>query len=304
MKDLRYIALWAVALLLLTACGKTEGPGRAQTAQEKKRMAAEEAKALKIAVVPTLDCLPLYLAKEQGIFKSLNTDIRLHRYKAQMDCDTALMGGSVQGAVTDLIRAEHMQRKGTPLLYVTATNAGWQLISNRIARIKKINQLGDKMIGMTRFSATDFLSDYAIDSVRMKRERVFKIQLNDVELRLRMLQNNEIDAVILPEPQATTARLSGHHVLMDTRDKNMRLGVVAFRTKDMAKGVRAKQLQQFIKAYNRACDSINIKGIEHYAAVIKKYCNTDDKTIRALPPLKFFHIAPPRESDLRIARKF
>ena len=38
-------------------------------------------------------------------------------------------------------------------------------------------------------------------------EEVFKVQINDVALRLQMLLNNEMDAMLLTEPQATTARI-------------------------------------------------------------------------------------------------
>lgn len=59
-----------------------------------------------------------------------------------------------------------MKAKGTGLDYVGATNAYWQLISNRKARIRNIKQLNDKMIAMARFSATALLADYATDSLK------------------------------------------------------------------------------------------------------------------------------------------
>ena len=50
--------------------------------------------------------------------------------------------------------------------YIAQTNAYWQLTSNRIARIRRLNQLSDKMVAMARFSATALLADYAVDSVK------------------------------------------------------------------------------------------------------------------------------------------
>ena len=184
-------------------------------------------------------------------------------------------------------RAPKAEWKGTQLDYVAATNAYWQLISNRLARIRRINQLNDKMIAMTRFSATALLADYATDSVKMKEEEVFKIQINSLNIRLRMLLNNEMDAMLLPEPQATIARMYKNPVLMDSRDKDMRLGVIAFRKKSMADKRRQQQLKVFIDGYNAACDSINKKGLKHYASTIRKYYKIDDKTIDALPKMNF-----------------
>jgi len=119
-----------------------------QSYEEKKRLSkAERAEqqradslALKVAVLPTLDCMPIYVAKERGFFDSLRVDVRLRCFNAQMDCDTALMRERVEGSVSDLIRTERMQRRGTALRYVAATNAYWQMISNRLARIKEVKQ--------------------------------------------------------------------------------------------------------------------------------------------------------------------
>ena len=83
---------------------------------------------------------------------------------------------------------------------------------------------------MARYSATDYLTDLAIDSGKPKYD-VYRVQINDVQIRLRMLLNNEMDAMLLPEPQATKARLEQHVLLMDSRDKNLQLGAIAFRQK-------------------------------------------------------------------------
>lgn len=143
--------------ILFTSCGRSAEEQQRITKAERQRLHREDSLALKIAVMPTLDCLPLYLAKEKHYFDTLGVDVRLKRFNAQMDCDTALAGQSVEGSVTDLIRALRLQQKGLSLNFITSTNAYWILVANHKARLKKIDQLGDKMIAMTRYSATDFL---------------------------------------------------------------------------------------------------------------------------------------------------
>ena len=179
----------------------------------------------------------------------------------------------------------------------------WQLITNRLARIKELKQLSDKMIAITRYSATEALATMAIDSVKPKYD-VYRVQINDLDVRLHMLLNNEMDAMLLPEPQATTARTMGHPVLMDSRDKQLRFGVFAFRSRELTQPRRRDQLNRFIKGYNMAVDSINKNGLQHYAALVGKYCNANEKTLKALPALRFRHAAAPRERDILIARKY
>ena len=73
-----------------------------------------------MAVTPTLDCLPMYVARACNLFDTLGADVRLRPYTAQMDCDTAFERSRVEGMATDLVRGQRLIRRGFPLTYVTA----------------------------------------------------------------------------------------------------------------------------------------------------------------------------------------
>jgi NitT/TauT family transport system substrate-binding protein len=215
--------------------------------------------------------------------------------------------GRVEGTVTDLVRAIRMQQRGTKLRYVTVTNAYWQLITNRNARIHQLKQLDDKMVAMTRFSFTDMLTDRVVDSVKLKEERVFKVQINDVHVRMLMLQNNEMDALWMTEPQASMARLMKHQVVYDSRTTKMQPGVIAFREKEMRHPERAKQLQLFVKAYNQACDSINKNGFQRYRDLIMQHCNVKKEVVDSLPDVKknpYIYVQGPRQEDVAQIEKW
>lgn len=302
-KKSRLIAgLLAVSLLGLMGCQQGQGVTKRLSAQERARQDSLYQAALKVGVMPTLDCLPLYVAQDDSLFVRQGVDVRLRSYTAQMDCDTALLHGCVEGSVSDLVRCVHLQKKGLGLTYPIATNAYWQLISNRKARISTLKQLSDKMIAMTRYSATDYLANLAIDSGKPKYD-VYRVQINDVNIRLKMLLNNEMDAVLLTEPQASKARQEQHVVLMDSREKNLHLGVFAFRKKAFVDTRRREQLKRFLQAYNIAVDSINAKGVAYYGKLITKYCHIDEKSLTGLEKIKFNHALEPRRRDLETASR-
>ena len=272
-----------LCLLLMAACGQSYEETKRKARLSRREALRKDSAALKVAVMPTLDCLPLYVAEHYELFDTVMGGVRLKHFSAMMDCDTALERGRVEGAVTDLIRAEAMEKRGLKLRYVTATNAHWQLITNLNSRIKQLKQLDDKMIAMTRYSALDFLTSRVIDSVKLENDRVFKVQINDVNVRLLMLQNNEIDALWLPEPQATVARLLKHNVVYDTQKQDIHLGVLAFRDQEMQRKERTRQLELFVKAYDQACDSINKYGVRHYSRLIAKFCKIKPNMADSLP---------------------
>ena len=299
----RFFLIIAI-ISLIVGCGQSYEETKRLNQAQRLRMFREDSAALKVAVMPTLDCLPVFVAKDRQFFDTA-VDIRLKQFTAQMDCDTALMRHRVEGSVTDIVRAERMMKSGVDLKYWTSTNAYWLLISNRQQRINDLKHLDDKMVAMTRYSFTDLLSDMAVDSAKLKHERVFRIQVNDVNVRLKMLENNEMDALFMTEPYATQALLAKHKVLMDTRKSDMQMGAFVFRVKGMDDKNRQRQMKAFLKGYNEACDSINQYGVRNYQDVIRKYYVVSEQTLKNLPDtLRFQHATPPSQKDIETAQQW
>ncbi len=293
-----------ITLLLLTACGQSYEETKRITRQQRREAARQDSAALKIAVLPTLDCLPLFVAQQEQLLDSLNGGVRLKMFMAQMDCDEAFLQQKVEGMVTDIVRAQRIQQEGMKVRHVTTTSAYWQLLSNRLSRIHKLSQLNDKVVGMTRYSATDMLCDLVADSVKLAEEHLFKVQFNDLSVRMQMVHNNEIDAIWLTEPQATAIRLYKHPVIFDSREKVQQIGLLVFREEEMRHPGRAKQLELLMTAYDKACDLINQHGVKHYKDLIIDRCKVNGTVVDSLPDLKYHHAQGPRTEDLALAEQW
>ena len=301
---MKKIVLVMLSVVLLAGCGQSYEEAKEQSARERAMHQRKDSLALKVGVLPTIDCLPMFIIKERAWIDTAKADVRFRDTESHIAADDALRRGKIEGSVTDIVRAERMKRQGLALTYVASTPLSWQFITNKKARIKELKQLTDKMIAVSRFSATAMLADMAVDSSRLKSEVVFRVQVNNPQIRLKMLLNNEMDAVLLPEPQATVARLAGNPVIMDAKNKDLRMGAIVFTDKAMNDSRRRSQIDAFVKAYNQACDSINRYGIASYAGIIKKYMDVDDRTVRSLPKVKFEHAARPREKDITRANSW
>ena len=298
MKRINYLLILAV--LMLVSCGKSDKELQAE--RQAQKLAEREAyqKAYKIAVMPTIDCLPAYLLKDSLLYDSAKVDIRLCRFNAQMDCDTAMIGGSVQAAFSDLVRTERLKHRNKVLMhYLTDTNLNWQLVADKGSKLKKLSDLSDKIIAMTRYSGTDLLTDMVVKKAKPKYQ-VFRVQINDVLVRLAMLQNHEIDAYWFAEPQVTKALSADNNSLFNSKDAGVHLGVVAI----MDKVRRQDEEAVFADAYNKAVELINKNGVKYYSALIQKYMKVDEAVVRALPDIKYTKIGPPRKADLIMVRNY
>lgn len=263
---------------------------------EKRKNKVEEVayqRAFKVGVMPTMDCLPIFLLKDSALYNSDDIDIRLKEYTSQRDCDTAMINGRVQAAVTDLVQAEYLKEEKSAVLdYMTETNATWQLMATPASGIKQVEDLGDKVIGLAFNSVTQYLTIQVISSHSIK-NRTYGSQINDIFIRMQMLRNKQLDAVWTSEPQTTQAKILGNKEIYNSTKQDFTPGAIVF-----VNAPKVEKRQAFEDAYNKAVDVINKHPIQYFAPLIKKYMRVDDKVISALPNMVYKRVTPPRRRDI------
>lgn len=263
---------------------------------EKRKNKVEEVayqRAFKVGVMPTMDCLPIFLLKDSALYNPDDIDIRLKEYTSQRDCDTAMINGRVQAAVTDLVQAEYLKEEKSAVLdYMTETNATWQLMATPASGIKQVEDLGDKVIGLAFNSVTQYLTIQVISSHSIK-NRTYGSQINDIFIRMQMLRNKQLDAVWTSEPQTTQAKILGNKEIYNSTKQDFTPGAIVF-----VNAPKVEKRQAFEDAYNKAVDMINKHPIQYFAPLIKKYMRVDDKVIAALPNMVYKRVTPPRQRDI------
>lgn len=246
---------------------KDEVAEREQSRAEKERQRKEDSAALKIAVVPTEDCLPMLVAKELRLYDTLGVDVRLKKYDALSACRHALEDSLVEGAAIDSTLMSIMNGDNHWLYAPMTTPLSWKMLTAKKARISRIAQMNDKMIAADGHGESRRLAENAIDSMLKKNQMVFVIQVEDPRIRCDMLSSGNVDAAMLPEPYASKALRSGAKVIESVKSKPV--GVVAFRTNEMQREARKKQYKAFSKAVQMAKDTISKNGKEKYLMLLE-----------------------------------
>lgn len=305
-QQMKNILTTIAAVLMLTAmvaCGGNGRDGRGQddvadadTTDSGSNVGRRDT--LLIGLLPTLDCLPLYVAYDAGLTDSLSLPVAIVPFDNSFDCDDALFRGAIDLCVTDLVRGEWMKSRGADIVYLTSTDTYWQMVTNRKARLKSVRQMTDKMVATTRHSALAMFVDNVLDSAKVDKEYVFSVQINSPLLRLKMIENNEMDAAVLAEPQATAARLAGHPVLADSRSRGRQLGVVAWHNTDSSTSGSHRSdvilrtttgevsAAALLTVYDTAVDLINNKGVAAYAGIIGRHMGADGRIVAELDSME------------------
>lgn len=261
--------------------------------------------ALHVALLPVHDCLPFYLAERCGLYERLGLDLRITTYQAQLDTDTALAFGHAEVAYSDIARAIMLQQDSIDVRAIAALPGELQLITPRRGRVRKLNQLHEKMVAVSRHSITDYWSDRLTDSAGMARSDIFRPQINDLRIRTDMVCNNTMDAAFLPEPFASEALIVAGNRNLSTRGLTPQLVVLLARREALADPVRRRQIGLLQQGYDQAvalADSLPALR-DSLAVILRSLCLTPDTLVdsllRRLP--RFQPLAPPRQTDVEAA---
>ncbi len=236
-------------LLALVACKPEE------QVLSPEEIATRDSLALHVAVMPTTDCLPLFLAAESGIADSLGLDMRLHTYMAQMDVDTALQKGRVRVAYSDLIRTLRLADK-IPLKAIMKGETPMSLVAVKGNRVSKIHQMKERMVAISRLSTSDYWCDIVLDSAFMLKEDVYRPQVHDIRLRTEMLRTNLVDAAILPEPYAEWMKLEGNPVIYTSPKAGPHFPAWVVLKDSTLDQRREEQVNLMVQAYDIAAQQI------------------------------------------------
>ena len=215
--------------------------------------------ALRVALMPTLGCLPIYYAKLTGITDSLKLDIQLLRYSAQMDIDTSITRGHADIAYTDMIRAIRLSDTASTISFL-AIEEPITMVAQKGKRVKKMKQMSEKMIAICRLCATDYWCEKMLDSAKISQDSVYRPQINDVKLRAMMMCTGLLEGAMLEEPYASWAIWEGNKKLLQTQEESFQFAVWVTKDSLRKDNPKTEQTRKFITAYKTAVENIN-KGL-------------------------------------------
>lgn len=289
-----------VFLLLVSALTLAGCNNRTEKADQQP-VSPKDSLALRVALMPTVDCLPFYYAEEQGIYDSLQANIEIKNYMAQMDCDTAFCRKHVEVSYTDLVRASLLQSKDTALNVIMRTDGGHELITAFSKRIKSPKQLKEKMVAMARHSITDLLCDEIVNKANISPDELYKPQINDIALRAAMVENASIDAAFLPEPYATQARLRKNRSIYSTRKEKINMMGMMASWQALNDPQKAELIRKLIKGYDIAVERLKNKNNQDTACSLLKQFGIKQHTLDSLRLPKYHKATAPDEEQVQKA---
>ena len=283
MKPSIFKALLLMVFFGLMSCygNKPEGDG------EKRVNKSVYTDTLNLSLTAITSCMPLYYAYDRGLFDKQGVLVCLHSFQSQVAADTSLLGVADAGYSDGYSAAyKKLQAKSTLLI---PFQEEWALLSNALLRLKSVNDLQGRVVGLDEKALPAFYLDKALLSTKSKPKDVMTANIGNYIVLEKMLNNNQVDAALLPQPYLSLAK--GH---------GLRLLYQAVHTSAFPSGIYLKEgkknaqlVRIFREVYNQAIDSINKHKGAALSPLYQKYAKLPAsvadtiKVGKALSPIKF-----------------
>lgn len=224
---------------------------------------------LTIGVMPITDCLPFYVAGYSRIFEKEGVKVKLITYKSSLECGAAIRQAKIDGAYLTLPELIFLDGQGVKLKAVMGMDGKMTLVTNRTKRIKKLSSMKERTIAISRHDTSDFLLDEIAEITKIKPFDLLRPQINNIEIRKSMLENNQVDAAVLPSPYDDLSISRGNIKVYSTENSKIKFGCLCFR--DSVLKNKKDKIRKLLVSYHKAGNAINKNRNQADSVLIKIY---------------------------------
>ncbi len=228
---------------------------------------------IRVAVLPNLDSLPLFVAKSQKLFEARALEVIIRPAETAAERDALFQNGEVDGMITDLLSVILANQDGAKLRVVgDASRASgnaprYYILASKKSGITTLAGLKGAGIGLQTGSVDEFIAASILHDQGLALDEIVALSIPAPEDRVTLLASGQLEAALLPEPLASQAVEQGAVVIADDSGyPNLGRSVYAFDRRFTDEGSEA--LREFLAAIEEAVQQINANP-DKFRATIK-----------------------------------
>lgn len=264
-----------------------------------------EAKELKVGYMPIAECLPLFIAVDQGYFKDLGLNVKLLSFSGGAHILESLGAGSVDIGFSNLVSLFYSRQGKKDFVAVWgSTKEDYSNILHGIIildsiKIKSPQYLVNKKIAINTFRNIDDL----LLSNWLKKYNINRNQISLLEVPFprmpSVLKNGDVDAVAVVEPFLTIIKSKfngknlGDYFLAD----NNEITITSYCSSKKWINKNKEKLSKFKLAMNKAVDFFNLNK-DKSRLILTKYTKLSNELAKKIS-LPIFTKKLPDESHLQ-----
>lgn len=174
---------------------------------------------LKIAILPIIDSLPLYVAEKEGLFGKHNLRVEFIPIASAPERDQLIAAGQADGMINETLSTILFNKEKTQVqiiryaLQPTAESGHFFILASAKSGISSPDQLKGVEIGVSQGTVIEYVTDRILEEKGLSPEEIVTISVPKMSDRSALLASGELKAAVMPDPLATLAILSGAKVV-------------------------------------------------------------------------------------------
>lgn len=253
---LRKSAIIALAIgVILTACTPL-------TTSVATPASAAEPVTLKIAVLPIIDTLPMYVAQQEGLFTKHGVNVEFVPVGSAPERDQLIAAGQADGMVNETISTMLFNKEKAQVQVVryalrpTAEAAHFFILASAQSGITKPADLKGIDIGVSQGTVIEYVTDRLLEAEGFNKDEIKTIAVPKIPDRMALLASGELKAGVLPDPLGALAVQQGAVVVLDdSKHPEYGFSVISFRKEVIEANPEA--LKGFLAAIEEATSMLN-----------------------------------------------
>jgi NitT/TauT family transport system substrate-binding protein len=237
-----------LAALLLGACTPAQ-----QTSQNAT---------LKIAVLPILDALPMFVAQDKGYFEEQGLKVEFIPVGSAAERDQVMAAGQADGMINDLVSTLLYNKDATQIQIVSFARTAtpefpqYRILAAGNSGITDSEGLKNVDIGISEGSVIAYTTDRLLEAEGLSPAEIKTIAVPKIPDRLSLLESGELKSANLPDPFGSLAIQGGAVLIVDdTKYPQYGSSEVSFRKAVIDENPEA--VRGFLAAWEKAVKDIN-----------------------------------------------
>jgi len=217
---------------------------------------------IRVAVLPILDSLPLYVAEAEGYFDAAGISVELIRVSSAAERDQLLQADQADVVITDLVALALANRDRPQLLAVryamvpTPGSAQFRVLASPSAAARDALDLAGKQVGVSEGTVIDYVTHRLLEREGLLPDQIETLAVPRIPDRMALLTGDGLVAATLPEPLGSLALQQGARLIVDdTAHADISCSIYAVRSPVAADRKRA--IGALLGAIERASVDIN-----------------------------------------------
>ena len=254
MKHVRIFFIFALTLLLITACGPAAKPATEAPAMEPVT--------LKIAVLPIIDTLPLYVAQEQGFFAKHGVSVELIPVASAPERVQLMAAGQVDGTINETLAVMQFNKDNVQVqvlryaLRPTESYGHFFILASRQSGITTPDGLKNVEIGVSQGTVIEYVTERLLQNEGLSAAEIKTIPVPKIPDRMSLLASGKLKAGTLPDPLGALATQSGAVIVMDD-SAHPEYGFSIYSFRKAAIDAHPEAIKGFLAAIDEAIALIN-----------------------------------------------